>query len=142
MARDSSDGYLMANQITSCVESFLPGFTSFALPFCYKQNARAQNAFFPAEKFLTSLSDIRNLDFQRLWQIRSADPTLVDSLREERLQVYNDTENPHPSRIFNLASSTWFQNLLQEKISVDRYHCTYIGSYHFAEVYFSLFFSF
>ena len=136
LARDSSDGYLLANQITSCVETFLTGFTSFALPFCYKQNARAQNAFFPVEKFLTSLSDIRELDFRRLWQVRSSDPTLADKLREERLQVYNDTANPHPSRIFNLASSTWFQNLLQERISVDRYHCTYIGSHHFAEVYF------
>ena len=139
LARDSSDGYLLANQITDCVESFLPGFLSHALPLCYKENARAQNSFFPVENFLISLSLARDLDFDRLWRIRSSDPTL-DDLREERLQVYNDTQNPHPTRIFNLASSTWFQNLLQERISVDRYHCTYIGSYNFAEVYLESYF--
>ena len=133
LARDSSDGYLLANQITNCVESHLPGFLSHSLPLCHKENARAQNGFFLVEDFLTSLSLARNLDFARLWRVKSSDPT-VDDLREERLQVYNDTLNPHPSRIFNLPSSAWFQNLLQEKISVDRYHCSYIESYSFAEV--------
>lgn len=133
MARDSSDGYLLANQISDCVEKYLPGFLSHALPLCYKENARPQNAFFPVEEFLTSLSEARKLDFERLWRLRSSDPT-VDDLREERLQVYNDTSDPHPAHIFNVNQSAWFKNLLQEKISVDRYHCTYIGSYHFAEV--------
>ena len=140
LARDSSDGYLLANQITDCVEKSLPGFLSHSLPLCFKQNARAQNAFFPVEKFLISLSDAQGLDFDRLWRLRSSDPSLDDELRNERLQVYNDTADPHPAHIFNLSSSAWFRNLLQEKISVDRYHCTYIGSYNFAEVSFRLHF--
>ena len=62
----------------------------------------------------------------------------VDDLREERLAIFNGTSDPHPQTIFNMNNSAWFRNLISEKISVDRFHCTYVGSVHFAEVSFPI----
>ena len=131
----SDDGYLLSDKVYSTVESFLPGFHSHAIPICIGQNARPQNGYFPMEEFISSLALARNLDFVRFWQVLSETPG-ADSLQEERLEIYNQTSDPHPRTIFNLDNSAWFRNLISEKISVDRFHCTYVGSVHFAEVIF------
>ena len=129
----SDDGYLLSDTVYSIVESFLPGFHAHAIPICIGQNARPKNGFFPVEEFTSSLALARNLDFVRFWQVLSVTPG-VDTLQEERLEIFNQTSDPHPRTIFNLDNSAWFRNLISEKISVDRFHCTYVGSVHFAEV--------
>ena len=131
--RASSDGYLLSDDIYRIVESFLPGFHAHAIPICIGQNARPQNGYFPIEEFTSSLMLARELDFDQFWRIRSETPG-VDTLQEERLEIFNQTSDPHPRTIFNLDNSAWFRNLISEKISVDRFHCTYVGSVHFAEV--------
>ena len=133
LAIQVDDGYITSEAVTGVVESYLPGFTSQALPKCHKENARAQNEYFPLEDFVSSLILARDLDFGELWNTMSGIPG-IDELREERLQIYNETTDPHPRRVFDLDASVWFQNLLRDKISVDRYHCSYLGSHYFAEV--------
>ena len=137
LARDSEDGHLQGSAIEILVESELPGFHAAALPKCLGDNARAQSGFFPLDDFCKSLSDARHLDFPALWSALSEVPG-IDDLQEERLKVYQETNDPHPTRIFDLDSSVWFRNLITERISVDRYHATYVGSYNFAEVCFDL----
>ena len=132
-AISSDDGYLHSDTIYSIVESFLPGFHSHAIPICIGQNARPQNGYFPVEDFASSLTLAKQLDFDQFWRVLSEIPT-VDTLQEERLEIFNQTSDPHPRTIFNLDNSAWFRNLISEKISVDRFHCTYVGSVHFAEV--------
>ena len=133
LAVESEDGRIDASDVASVVESELHGFHSHALEICYKLNANPRTAVFPLETFCKDLSDAKRLDFQRLWSIVSESPDL-DRLQIERLAVYNLTSDPHPVHIFNLDQSTWFRSLLSERIDVDHYHCTYTGSYHFAEV--------
>ena len=132
-AMASDDGYITSDVIYGVVESSLPGFHSHALPICQKQNARPLNGYFPVEEFFSSLTLARQLDFGEFWRVLSETPG-VDSLREERLEIFDQTSDPHPQTIFNLDSSAWFRNLVSERISVDRFHCTYVGSIHFAEV--------
>ena len=133
LAVESDDGRISSSDISALVESELRGFHSYALPICYKQNADPRSAMFPLESLMVNLSKAKKLDFPRLWAILSESPNL-DRMAVERMAVYDLTSDPHPALIFNMQSSTWFRNLLSEKIDVDRYHCSYIGSYHFAEV--------
>ena len=135
LAVASDDGRISASDIAAVVESELRGFHSYALPICFQQNADPRSSMFPLESLCVNLSDAKKLDFPRLWAILSESPNL-DRMAIERLAVYNLTSDPHPALIFNMSSSTWFRSLLSEKVDVDRYHCTYVGSYHFAEVIF------
>ena len=139
-AISTSDGYLTSDSVYRLVETFLPGFHSHALPKCLKQNARPQSGFFPVEALSASLILAKQLDFAEFWRVMSDTPG-VDDLREERLAIFNETSDPHPQTIFNMNNSAWFRNLISEKISVDRFHCTYVGSVHFAEVISKLSFS-
>ena len=66
----------------------------------------------------------------------------LEQFQSDRLEIYDLTDDPHPSKIFNLNASCWFKTLLRERIDSDRYNCTYLGSYMFAEVSFHYFLCF
>ena len=133
LAVASDDGRVASSDVAAAVESELRGSHAYALPLCFKQNADPRSAVFPLDTFCKDVSDAKKLDFPRLWAILSDSPDL-DRLQIERMAVYNLTSDPHPVHIFNLDQSTWFRSLLSERIDVDHYHCSYVGSYHFAEV--------
>ena len=128
----SSDGIVSSNDIAAIVERHLGGFHAYGYALCRKNHCIAVSADFPLETLCTSLSEIQVLDFVRLWATVDGEP--LEQLQSDRLEVYYDTEDPHPSKIFNRDSSSWFRNLIIEKVDIDRYHCTYVGSANFAEV--------
>ena len=129
----SDDGYILSGQVAQIMETHLSGFHSYAYDLCYKKNAEPVEAAFPIEKLFRSISDLHSLDFDRLWMVLATAPDL-ERQQVERLEIFNLTEDPHPSRVFNLQTSTWFRTLMTERIDSDRYNCTYLGSYMFAEV--------
>ena len=129
----SDDGYILSDQVSRIMETHLSGFHSYAYDLCYKRNAEPVEAVFPIEKLFKSISDLHLLDFDRLWMVLATSPDL-ERQQAERLEIFNLTEDPHPSRVFNLQTSTWFRTLMTERIDSDRYNCAYLGSYMFAEV--------
>ena len=137
----SDDGFILSNQVSQIVETHLPGFHSYAYDLCYQKNAEPVEAVFPIERLFKSISDLHSLDFDRLWMVLSIAPDL-ERQQVERMEIFNQTEDPHPSRVFNLQTSTWFRTLMTERIDSDRFNCTYLGSYMFAEVKNNLIFSF
>ena len=115
------------------MESSFPGFHSDAYQKCFINHAAPQTAMFPIEKLFQSLSDAKSLDFDRLWTVLrlTAPPeTLVD----QRRMIHDQTEDPHPARIFNVPASSWFAQLLMERLDSDTLMCTSVGSRMFAEV--------
>ena len=129
----SDDGFISSALVSQIVEAQFSGFHSYAYDLCYKRNAEPVGAVFPIERLFKSISDLHQLDWDRLWMVLATAPDL-EQLQSDRLEIFNLTDDPHPSRIFNLNASCWFKTLLRERIDSDRYNCTYLGSYMFAEV--------
>ena len=129
----SSDGFVTSEMVSQIMETYFSGFHSYAYDLCFKKNAEPVSAAFPIERLFQSISDIHFLDFDRLWMVLASTPDL-ERQQAQRLEIFNSTDDPHPSRIFNIQTSAWFRTLLTERIDSDRYNCTYLGSYMFAEV--------
>ena len=115
------------------MESIYPGFHAYGYQNCYKDHAAPVTCLFPIERLFQSLSDVKSLDFDRLWTVLALSATGED-LSDQRQMVYDQTDDPHPKRIFNVPVSSWYGQLLMERLDSDVLMCTSIGSRMFAEV--------
>ena len=126
--------------MTSLLESSFPGITSYIISSSGYNSSSASRAYFELDQLFATISDAHSLRFGHVFGLLELDVEVARQ-RAERLRVHEEFDNPHPNTVLGVKASAWFTQLVMERLSPERYHCTYVPTQRWIEVKSSVVFS-
>ena len=129
----SAYGKIRADDVTSIMETALPGFTSYMLDCCPVGKADAVAECFAVEELFGVVTKGCVLDFDSCCGLLDLSVE-VKRQADERQRLFESFADPHPNIIFGQLKQKWFSELVYNRISATNYHVTFVSSERFIEV--------
>ena len=125
--------------ISVLLESSFPGISSYIISSSGYNSCSASLAYFELDSLFSTIGDAHNLKFSHVFGLLELDVEVARQ-RAERLRVHEEFGNPHPNTVLGEKASAWFTQLVMERLSPERFHCTYVPTERWIQVRFLLVF--
>ena len=132
-SRKSISGRITAEAITVLLERSFPGISSYIIDSSGFNDSSASMVYFELDNLFATISDAYNLKFNHLFGLLDLDIEVARQ-RRERMRVHEEFDNPHPNTVLGKKASAWFSELVMERLSPERYHCTFVSTERWIQV--------